>query len=123
MGLESGPRYITFIITRVSVSATRMESSYNTNDGNTWKPVVNTETSLSLCVKTQQESTTRTELGLTNRGKEDDGQEVPDWLDAPHDLCGVGVSLCGQQSPGQETAQLHRNVQEVRHLWSRAEGK
>ena len=37
-------------------------------------------------------------LCLTNRGKEDDGKEISDWLDASNDLCCNHVALCGQQS-------------------------
>lgn len=35
---------------------------------------------------------------LTDRGEEDDGEEISDGLDASHDLCGDHVTLGGQQS-------------------------
>lgn len=57
-------------------------------------------------------------LDLTDRSKEDDGEEISDRLDASHDLCGDHVTLCGQQSSSQETAQLHRNIQKLCHLQS-----
>lgn len=53
---------------------------------------------------------------LTDRGEEDDGEEISDWLDAAHDLCGNHVTLCGQQGASQETAQLHGNIEKLCHL-------
>lgn len=53
---------------------------------------------------------------LTYRGEEDDGEEIPDWLDASHDLRRNHVTLSGQQSSSQETSQLHRNIQKVCRL-------
>lgn len=55
-------------------------------------------------------------LDLTYRGEEDDGEEIPDWLDASRDLRRNHVTLSGQQSSGQETSQLHGNIQKVCRL-------
>lgn len=33
---------------------------------------------------------------LTNRGEEDDGEEISDWLNASHDLRSDHVTLGGQ---------------------------
>lgn len=62
-------------------------------------------------------------LELTNRGKEDDGEEVPDWLDASHDLRSNHVTLCGEQSSSQKTAQLHRNIQKFGDLKTQMGGQ
>lgn len=55
-------------------------------------------------------------LDLTNRGEEDDGKEISDRLYASHDLRCNHVTLRGQQSSSQETAQLHGNIQNLCHL-------
>lgn len=55
-------------------------------------------------------------LDLTNGGEEDDGKEISDWLYASHDLRCNHVTLRGQQSSSQETAQLHGNIQKLCHL-------
>lgn len=109
----------TFIITRVSVSTSRMVSSYSTNVGNTWKPA---KPSRKPKIKEQhhqsryQPQSVCVCVCLTNRGKEDDGEEISDWLHASHDVCCDHVTLRGQQSSCQETAQLHGNIQKLCHL-------
>lgn len=57
-------------------------------------------------------------LGLTDRGEENDGEEISDGLHASHHLCSDYVALGGQQRSCQKTAQLHGNVQELCHLQS-----
>lgn len=53
---------------------------------------------------------------LTDRGKENYGEEVSDWLDAARDLGCDHVTLRWKQSSCQETAQLHGNIQKFCHL-------
>lgn len=97
----------TFIMTSVSVSTSRMVSSYSTNVGNTWRPAAShkqTREVKSRCTNVQRSHKADSSLILTNRGEEDDGEEISDWLYAAHDLRCDHVTLRGQQSSSHETA-------------------
>lgn len=111
-------------MTSVSVSTSKMVSSYNTNVGNTWRPAASNRKRRRIrhslhvkIIKKWSKYHRKTIIfSLTNRGKEDDGEKISDWLDAPHDLgCDHGT-LRWQQSSSQEAAQLHGNIQKLCEL-------